>query len=154
MPMKPVSVSVRVPDSREDVYAFLDRLANHESFTDHLMVDWEYSGPPAGVGAKAKARVKAPGSNEIISIEVLEADPPRRIVEENIGAGGRRRVQGTYTLEALPEGATQVSFEFAWLEAPRLERLGAPLTRAFMRRANGKSMRKLARTLAARSAAA
>ena len=152
--MDPVTVSVNVPDSREDVYAFLDRLANHESFTDHLMVDWEYSGPPAGVGAKAKARVKAPGSNEIISIEVLEADPPRRIVEENIGAGGRRRVHGTYTFEELPEGGTRISFEFAWLEAPRLERLGAPLTRAFMRRANGKSMRRLARTLAAHSAAA
>jgi hypothetical protein len=154
MSMKPVAVSVRVPDSREDVYAFLDRLANHESFTDHLMVDWEYSGPPAGVGAKAKAQVTAPGSNEIISIEVLEADPPRRIVEENIGADGRRRAHGTYTLEELPESGTRVSFEFAWLEAPRLERLGAPLTRAFMRRANGKSMRRLARTLAARSAAA
>ena len=151
--MEPVTVSVEVPDSREDVYAFLDRLANHELFTDHLMVNWEYSGPAAGIGAKAKAKVRAPGSNEIISIEVLEADPPRRIVEENVGAGGRRRARGTYTLEELPEGGTRVSFQFAWVEAPRLERLGAPLTRAFMRRANGRSMRRLARTLAARSAA-
>ena len=151
--MEPVTVSVEVPDNREDVYAFLDRLANHELFTDHLMVNWECSGPAAGIGAKAKAKVRAPGSNEIISIEVLEADPPRRIVEENVGAGGRRRARGTYTLEELPEGGTRVSFQFAWVEAPRLERLGAPLTRAFMRRANGRSMRRLARTLASRSAA-
>jgi hypothetical protein len=151
--MEPVTVSVDVPDSREDVYAFLDRLANHESFTDHLMKDWEYSGPRVGVGAKARAKVTAPGANEIISIEVLEADPPRRIVEENVGARGRRRARGTYTLEELPEGGTRISFEFAWLEAPRLERLGAPLTRAFMRRANGRSMRRLARTLGARSPA-
>ena len=150
--MKPVTVSVTVPNSRGDVYAFLDVLANHESFTDHLMVDWEYSGPPAGIGAKARARVRAPGSNEIISIEILEADPPRRIVEENVGARGRRRARGTYTLEELSDGGTRISFEFAWLEAPRLERLGAPLTRAFMKRANGKSMRRLARALA-RSAA-
>lgn len=151
--MEPVTVSVEVPDSREDVYAFLDRLANHESFTDHLLKDWEYSGPASGVGAKAKAKVTAPGSNEIVSIEVLGAEPPRRIVEENLGAHGRRRARGTYTLEQLPDGGTRVSFEFAWLEAPRLERFGAPLTRAFMRRANGRSMRRLADALATRAAA-
>ena len=80
--MKPVTVSVDVPNNREDVYEFLDVLANHEPFTDHLMIDWEYSGSRAGVGAKANARVKAPGSNENVAIEVIEADPPRRIVEE------------------------------------------------------------------------
>jgi hypothetical protein len=36
----------------------------------------------------------------------------------------------------------------AWLEAPRLEQLGAPLSRAFIRRANGKAMRRLAKLLA------
>jgi hypothetical protein len=35
--MEPVTVSVEVPESREDVHAFLDRLANHESFADQLM---------------------------------------------------------------------------------------------------------------------
>jgi uncharacterized protein YndB with AHSA1/START domain len=148
--MKPVTVSVEVPNSREDVYAFLGVLANHEPFTDHLMGDWEYSGQPAGVGAKARARVRAPGSNEIIEIEVIETDPPHRIVEEDVGARGRRRTRGTYTLEELPDGGTKISFELAWLEAPRLERFGAPLTRAFMRRANGKAMRRLARLLATR----
>jgi Polyketide cyclase / dehydrase and lipid transport len=151
--MEPVTVSVEVPESREDVYAFLDRLANHESFTDHLRKDWEYSGPAAGAGANAKAKVAAPGSNEIVTIKVLEADPPQRIVEENVGARGRRRARGTYTLDQLPDGGTRVSFEFAWLEAPSLERFGAPLTRAFMRRANGRSMRRLAAALATRSAA-
>jgi hypothetical protein len=42
--MKPVTVSVTVPNDREEVYAFLDVLANHEPFTDHMMVDWTYSG--------------------------------------------------------------------------------------------------------------
>jgi uncharacterized protein YndB with AHSA1/START domain len=146
--MKPVTVSVDTPKSREDVYAFLDVLANHEAFTDHLMDRWEFSEPRAGVGAKATARVRAPGSNEVISIEVVEAEPPRRIVEEDIGARGRRRTRGTYTLEELPNGGTRISFELAWLEAPRLERLGAPLSRAFIRRANGKAMRRLAKLLA------
>ncbi len=148
--MKPVTVSIDVPNPREEVYAFLDLLANHERFTDHLMNKWELSGPPAGVGSKATARVAAPGSNEVISIEVIEAERPRRIVEESVGAGGKRRTRGTYTLAELPEGGTRVSFELAWLEAPRLERLGAPLNGAFIKRANGKAMRRLARALAAR----
>jgi len=52
--MKPVTVSVTVPNSREEVYDFLDVLANHEPFTDHTMVDWQYSGPAAGLGARAR----------------------------------------------------------------------------------------------------
>jgi hypothetical protein len=149
--MKPVTVSVDVPNSREDVYEFLDVLANHEPFTDHLMVDWKYSGPPAGVGAKANARVKAVSSNENVDIEVIEADPPRRIVEESLSARGKRRTRGTYTLTELPDGGTRIAFELAWLEAPRNERMTAPLMRAFMRRANGRAMRRLGRLLRKRA---
>jgi len=145
--MKPVTVTVDVPNDREEVYAFLDVLANHEPFTDHMMVDWELSGPKAGVGATATAKVRTPGSNEIIEIKVIEADPPRRIVEESVSAGGKRLTRGTYTLEELPERGTDISFELAWLEAPRNERMAAPLMRAFMRRANGRAMRRLAKVL-------
>jgi uncharacterized protein YndB with AHSA1/START domain len=149
--VKPVTVSVDVPSSREDVYEFLDVLANHEAFTDHLMVDWRYSGPRAGVGAKANARVKAPGSNEHVDVEVIEADPPMRIVEESLSAGGRRRTRGTYTLTDLEEGGTRIAFELAWIEAPRNERMTAPLMRAFMRRANGRAMRRLRKLLRERA---
>jgi hypothetical protein len=145
--VKPVTVSVPVPNSRDEVYAFLDVLANHESFTDHLMTDWQLSGPRSGVGARAQVRVNARSSNERIDIEVVEADPPRRIVEEDVSANGRRRTRGTYVLEKLPDGGTKISFEFAWLEAPWNERIAAPLMRVFMRRANGKAMRRLARQL-------
>jgi uncharacterized protein YndB with AHSA1/START domain len=145
--LKPVTVTVDVPNPRAEVYEFLDVLGNHERFTDHLMVDWRLSGPRAGVGAKANARVKAPGSNENVDIEVIEADPPRRIVEESLSAGGKRRTRGTYTLTDLPDGGTQIEFEFAWVEAPRNERMTAPLMRVFMRRANGRAMRRLGKLL-------
>jgi uncharacterized protein YndB with AHSA1/START domain len=147
--MKAVTVSVSVPNSREEVFAFLDVLANHERFTDHLMTDWEYSEPRAGVGAKGRARVTAPGSNELVEIEVIESDPPRRIVEQGVSARGQRRTRGTYVLEDVPDGGTRISFELAWLESPRLDRLGAPLTRAFMKRANGKALRRLVKQLSA-----
>jgi hypothetical protein len=145
--LKPVTVSVEVPVGREEVYDFLDLLANHESFTDHLMHDWRISGPRRGVGAKATARARAAASNEVVEIEVVEAEPPSRIVEEDVSARGKRRTRGIYLLEELSGGGTRISFEFAWLEAPRHERLAAPLLRVFMRRANGKALRRLARKL-------
>jgi hypothetical protein len=149
--MKPVTVSTTVPQRRERVYEFLDVLGNHESFTDHLLVDWELSGPPAGVGAKAKVKAAAPVSNEVLEITVLEVEAPERIVEETVGAGGKRRTRGTYVLEDLGDRGTRISFELAWVEAPRGERLIAPLSRAFVRRSNSKAMRRLAKLLAVRA---
>jgi hypothetical protein len=46
--MKPVRVSIDVPQAREDVYDFLDILANHELFTDHMLRDWRCEGPARG----------------------------------------------------------------------------------------------------------
>jgi hypothetical protein len=51
--VKPVTVSIEVPNSTQQVYEFLDVLGNHESFMNHFMVDWQLSGPKRGVGAKA-----------------------------------------------------------------------------------------------------
>jgi hypothetical protein len=59
--MNPVIVSVDVPQDRARVYDFLDVMANHEPFTNHLMRDWQLSGPARGVGSKAQVRVKSFG---------------------------------------------------------------------------------------------
>jgi polyketide cyclase/dehydrase/lipid transport protein len=147
--VKPVTVSVDVPNSQEQVYDFLDVLANHESFTDHFMVDWELSGPPRGVGAKANFRVKATGETDWTDLEVTEADAGRRIVEETHGgSGGKRHTRGTYRLESLPGGGTHIDFTLELLELPTSERLMGPLNRAYLRRVNGKSMKRLAERLA------
>jgi uncharacterized protein YndB with AHSA1/START domain len=145
--MKPVTVSVVVAKPREEVYEFLDVLANHEAFMDHLFVDWSFSGPARGVGAKARARVSAPGSREFAEFEVIEAQPPERIVEQGVSSNGKRRTRGTYRLEELSPGGTRISFELAWEAVPRSERLLPPLARLFIRRANGKAMRRLAKQL-------
>ena len=145
--MKPVSVSVEVPQSRPEVYDFLDVLGNHERFTDHFLLDWQVSGPASGVGAKARMRVKSPGPDDWLDMEVTDAEPPRTTSEESVSANGKRRTRGTYVLEELPGGGTRISFELAWLEAPLRERLGAPLTRAVVRRANARSLRRLVEIL-------
>jgi hypothetical protein len=146
--MKPVSVSVEVPQSRQQVYDLLDVLGNHEQFTDHFLLDWQVSGSASGVGAKARMRVKSPGPDDWLDMEVTDAEPPRTTSEESVSANGRRRTRGTYVLDELPGGGTRISFELAWLEAPLRERLGAPLTRAVVRRANARSLQRLAAVLA------
>jgi hypothetical protein len=145
--MKPVTVQIDVSQPIEEVYDFLDVTANHEPFTNHLLRDWEYSGPDRGVGSKARFRVKMAGRTDVIDMEVIDADRPTSIVERNIGAHGRRVGNGTYTLTQLPRGGTRIAFEYAWLSAPLEERLFAPLTRAVSRRAYERAMTRLAEQL-------
>jgi hypothetical protein len=145
--MKPINVSVQVDRPPEDVFAFLDKLANHRAFTDHMLVDWSLDGPPTGVGAKARMRANTPGQNWM-DLEVLSVEPPVRTMEETVGAGGRRRTRGTYTLAPRPGGGTDINFELRYLEAPLSERLAAPLVHAYMKRANAKAMRRLGELLA------
>jgi hypothetical protein len=145
--MKPICVSVRVDRPRGEVFAFLDVLANHVQFTDHMLIDWSFDGPIAGVGGKARVRANMPGE-QWMETEVLESVPPIRTVEETVGVNGKRRTRGTYRLEELPGDATHIHFQLEYLEAPRSERLAAPLIRAYMKRANAKAMRRLGEALA------
>jgi len=141
-------VSIDVPPAREDVYDFLDVLANHELFTGHMMRDWRYEGPARGVGAKAKVTAVAAGRTDTLDLEVIEAERPARNVERNVGASGRI-MTGTYTLAGLPGGGTRITFESAWLRVPRGEALVAPLVRAVVRRGNKRAMERLAEQLRA-----
>lgn len=145
--MDPVTVATTVSKPREEVFEFLDLLANHEGFMDHLFTHWSFSGPARGVGAKARARVNAPGSREMAEFELVAAEAPALLVEHGVSAHGKRETRGTYRLEDEPGGGTRISFELAWEKVPRSERLFPPLARRFIRRANGKAMRRLAKQL-------
>ena len=148
--MKPVRVGIDVPYPREEVFDFLDVMSNHEPFTNHMLKDWEYSGPDRGVGSRAKVRVTAAGRSETAEIEVVAAERPRTIVEQNASAGGKRIGTGTYTLEELPGGDTRVVFEYAWKRALFSDRVAAPLVRAVLARGNKRAMARLAEQLATR----
>jgi hypothetical protein len=146
---KPVTVSIDVPQERERVYDFLDVMANHEQFTDHLMRDWELSGPPRGIGSRARVRTQALGVSDVVDFEVIDAEAPKRIVERNVATKAGRTGQGTYTLSELPGGGTHIEFEYRWIVTPAIDRVTAPLARSFLRRANARAMERLAESLAA-----
>lgn len=150
---KPVTVSIVVPHARPDVFAFLDVMGNHEVFTNHMLSDWSYSGPPSGIGAKARVHSKAARRIETIDIEVVDSHAPVRIVERNVSAGGRRIGIGTYELVERRHGTTRISFTFAWLRAPLLDRVSAPLARGILRRGSERAMERLAKQLTRTAAA-
>lgn len=144
--MKPIEASVTIDRPIEEVFAYLDVMANHEGFTDHMLVDWTLSGPPSGVGSKARLRANLPGPKDWTEITVIEADPPHKTVEQGVSAGGKRRTQGTYTLRELP-GGTEVTFEFRYLEMPLRDRVMVPFLRSWLKRGNERAMERLSEQL-------
>ena len=122
-------------------------LGNHEPFTNHMLVDWTLSGPREGLGARARMRANLPGPKDWVDMEVIESRRPERIAERAIGAQGRRRTRGTYTLAETADGGTHVTFELAYELMPARERLLSPLLRAWLRRGNQKAMDRLRATL-------
>ena len=145
--MKPVTVSTSVGRPPSEVFAYLDVLANHEQFLDHFLVDWTFEGPAGGVGARGRARTDAPAGRDWTKFEVLSVEEGREIVEDGVGAGGKRHTRGTYRLEERADGGTDINFQLEWIEASKAERMAPPLTRAFIRRTNSKAMRRLAKIL-------
>ncbi|MGW4271297.1 SRPBCC family protein [Streptomyces seoulensis] len=145
--MQPVTVSIGVPRTPEQIYEFLEVMAYHERFTDHYLSGWRCDGPARGVGSRATVTAVLAGARTEVTIETVEAEAPRRLVERNISAAGRRLAQGTYTIEPLGGGASRVTFTYAWRRAPLADRLLAPVVRTVMRRANRTALRRLAAEL-------
>ncbi|MEV7238584.1 SRPBCC family protein [Streptomyces sp. NPDC051020] len=152
--MQSVTVSIDVPQTPEQVYDFLDVMAHHERFTNHYLTDWRYSGPDRGVGSCATVTAALGGTKTDVTIEVVEADAPRRIVERNVSAAGRRLAHGVYAIEPLRTGGSRLSFTYAGARAPLADRLLAPVVRATMQRANRTVMRRLAAELVCHVSAA
>lgn len=150
----PVTVSVDVPQARQDVYDFLDVMANHETFTDHILTQWQVSGPATGVGAKAHVVTRAGGMSDPATIEVVEVDPARMIRERNWAARGKRIGTGTYVLSDLPDGGTHIEFTYAFEQVPAREKPLVPLMRRMIRKGNERAMERLAEQLAGVHAAA
>jgi uncharacterized membrane protein len=111
----PVSVSVVIDAPREEIFDYLQDIANHPSFTDHFLVDWRLTRESSvGRGAGARFRVKAPLNRfSWGDVTLLELQRPQRIVEGGrTGKGNRIRTLGVYELSQGASGTTRVSFTF------------------------------------------
>jgi uncharacterized protein YndB with AHSA1/START domain len=142
-----VTVSTVISAPREQVFDYLQDIANHAEFTDHYLVDWHLTREDSvGLGAGARFRVKAPGNRFSWGDSTFtEVSAPHRIVERGrTGKSNRIRTLGVYELSSAPGGATRVQFsietEVRVLSDRIMEALGA---RAWLRRKNAKAMRRL-----------
>jgi uncharacterized protein YndB with AHSA1/START domain len=145
--MDPVSVSVIIDAPREQVFDYLQDIANHPEFTDHYLVDWHLTRiDSVGLGAGARFRVKAPGNRfSWGDVTFAEVQRPYRIVEVGrTGKTNRVRTLGVYDLAQGAGGTTRVRFTLetqpATLSDRIMEGLGA---RGWCRRKNARAMRRL-----------
>jgi len=140
-----VSTVISVP--REQVFDYLQDIANHSEFTDHYLVDWHLTRiDSVGRGAGARFRVKMPGNRfSWADVTFVEVERPYRIVEVGrAGKNNRIRTLGVYELAPAASGSTRVRFtvqtEPYTFSDRLLESLGA---RGWTRRKVKRAMRRL-----------
>jgi uncharacterized protein YndB with AHSA1/START domain len=143
----PVTVSTVISAPREQVFDYLQDLANHSEFSDHYLVDWHLTRiDSVGRGAGARFRVKMPGNRfSWADVTFVEVERPYRIVEVGrAGKNNRIRTLGVYELAPGASGSTRVRFtvqtEPYTFSDRLLESLGA---RGWTRRKLKRAMRRL-----------
>jgi len=143
----PVTVAIVVSAPREQVFDYLQDIANHPEFTDHFLVDWHLTRiDSVGSGAGARFRVRIPGNRfSWADVTFADVERPYRIVE--VGRAGkfnRVRTLGVYELSPVGGGATRVQFTLETIPATLADRILEGLgARSWMRRKNQRALRRL-----------
>jgi uncharacterized protein YndB with AHSA1/START domain len=143
----PLSVSTVISAPREQVFDYLQDIANHSEFSDHYLVDWHLTRiDSVGLGAGARFRVKIPGNRfSWADVTFVEVERPYKIVEVGrTGKNNRIRTVGVYELAPGASGTTRLRFtlqtEPYTLSDRLMEALGA---RRWLKRKSRRAMRRL-----------
>ncbi len=128
--MAPITASIEINRSPEDVFAYLDDYSRHPEWQSALQeVTVQTEGSPR-VGTRVSERRKVPGGVREMTIETTEHEPPRRIGFR--GLDGPIRVVGTATVSPV-DGGSRVSVELDF-EGHGLGKLLLPLVRSQARK--------------------
>ena len=142
-----MTVSIVVSAPREQVFDYLQDIANHPEFTAHYLVDWHLPRiDSVGAGAGARFRIKAPGARfNWGDVTFSEVERPHRIVEVGrTGKNNRVRTLGVYDLAPATAGGTRVRFTLQTVPATLADRIMEGLgARSWLRRKNRKAMLRL-----------
>jgi uncharacterized protein YndB with AHSA1/START domain len=116
--MGPISAEIEIDTSRERAFELLGDMAARPSFTDHFLTDFHLTRiDPAGVGAGARFRAKAPLRSVWMDTTIVEQEEPFRIVEE--GRGGRvNRIRTHTAWEITPAGGSLVEIRVVFWTEP------------------------------------
>jgi uncharacterized protein YndB with AHSA1/START domain len=143
----PLTSSIVVSAPREEVFDYLQDIANHPEFTDHYLVDWHLTRiDSVGRGAGARFRVTAPRNRfSWADVTFTEVERPHRIVEVGrTGKDNRIRTLGIYDLTVAETGTTRVRFTFQSIPVTLSDRLMEGLgARSWLRRNNERAMHRL-----------
>lgn len=113
--MIPVTVKAHISAPREEIYGFIADYAARPAWCDHFMDDYRLAHPDAvGQGAGARYLLDAPGWRHYAETTIVEAEPPRLIVERlHGGRNGRTRGEIVWELTREGGGLTGVEVKFA-----------------------------------------
>ena len=145
--MEPLSVSTTIARPREEVFAYLEDIANHPEFSDHYLVDWRMTREDTvGRGAGARFRYTAPLQRfDWADVTFVDVEAPRRIVQA--GRGGkynRTRLRSIYELEPGAAGTTRVSLTVETRPATLADRIMESLgLRGWLKRKSARALRRL-----------
>ena len=149
--MEPLSVSTTIARPREEVFAYLEDLANHPEFSDHYLVDWHMTRTDTvGRGAGARFRHTARFQRfDWLDLTNAEVDAPRRILQA--GRGGktnRTRLRSIWELDERGPAETLVSLTVETRPALPSDRIMEALfVRRWLKRNSRKALRRLRRIL-------
>lgn len=144
--MRPMTVTVDVPASRERVFEYLCDLANRPCFADTFQKEFRLARVDSvGLGASARYKIGGPLHWGWAEFEIAGFEPPQTIVETGrAGRVGRIGTRTEFKLEETGADATQLTVT-VWADGTRLDDLRAVLGgRGWLRHKYRKSLHRLA----------
>ena len=143
--MRQVTVQTVISAPREALFDFVADLSKRPSYSDHYLKDYRLArANPVGQGAAARFLLDAPVFSERAELAIVEADRPRRIVEEGrVGRRGRSRLVAVYSF--IPESSGTTRVELTTYSEPKtvIDRFRQARAHRWMRRQTKKALERL-----------
>jgi uncharacterized protein YndB with AHSA1/START domain len=145
--LDPVTASIVIDRPQAQVFEYLVDVANRPEYSDHYLTDFHLTrADSVGLGAGARFRLKTRRNRfGWADVTIVEAEPPRRIVEVGRGSKFNRiRLRTVYELSPAPGATTRVEMttetEPATLSDRLMEALGV---RRWLRRQMARALRRV-----------
>jgi hypothetical protein len=124
--MAPITHSVEIARSPEDVFAYVDELARHGEWQEQIRsVELETDGPTR-VGTRATEVRKLGNREQTMTYEITEHDPPRTFAFK--GLDGPLRPLGRGTVEPVGDGSrSRLTLEFDFESRGLMGKLMRPM---------------------------
>jgi hypothetical protein len=139
--MAPITESIEISRSQEDVFAYLDDLARHGEWQASIVSARVDTDGPTRVGTRATETRRMGKREQAVTYEITQHDPPRSFAFR--GVDGPIRVVGKGSVEPLDDGSrSRVTLELDFT-GHGLGKLLVPLARKQAANEVPKSQQKL-----------